>query len=50
MVLGTQWYILFNVIAGAWAFPTECATPRQLDVRDPLMVAQSRAARHPPTM
>lgn len=23
MVLGTQWYILFNVIAGASAFPTE---------------------------
>ena len=36
MVLGTQWYILFNVIAGASAFPTdlrEAATnlrPRQL--------------------
>jgi NitT/TauT family transport system permease protein len=23
MVLGTQWYILFNVIAGASAFPTD---------------------------
>jgi NitT/TauT family transport system permease protein len=23
MVLGTQWYILFNVIAGAMAFPTD---------------------------
>src|SRR5262249_22566003 len=23
MVLGTQWYILFNVIAGATAFPTD---------------------------
>ena len=23
MVLGTQWYILFNVIAGARAFPTD---------------------------
>ncbi|HXX20107.1 MAG TPA: ABC transporter permease subunit [Candidatus Acidoferrum sp.] len=29
MILGTQWYILFNVIAGATAFPSdlrECAT------------------------
>ena len=23
MILGTQWYILFNVIAGASAFPTD---------------------------
>ena len=23
MILGTQWYILFNVIAGATAFPTD---------------------------
>ena len=23
MILGTQWYILFNVIAGARAFPTD---------------------------
>ena len=23
MILGTQWYILFNVIAGAAAFPTD---------------------------
>jgi NitT/TauT family transport system permease protein len=33
MVLGTQWYILFNVIAGASAFPTdlrEAATVYQL--------------------
>jgi NitT/TauT family transport system permease protein len=30
MVLGTQWYILFNVIAGASAFPTDlqaCCLP-----------------------
>ena len=27
MVLGTQWYILFNVIAGASAIRTSCATP-----------------------
>ena len=26
MILGTQWYILFNVIAGASAFPGSCAT------------------------
>jgi NitT/TauT family transport system permease protein len=26
MVLGTQWYILFNVIAGASAMPPSCAT------------------------
>jgi NitT/TauT family transport system permease protein len=27
MILGTQWYILFNVIAGASAFPTAFAKP-----------------------
>ena len=26
MVLGTQWYILFNVIAGATTMPRNCAT------------------------
>jgi NitT/TauT family transport system permease protein len=33
MILGTQWYILFNVIAGASAFPTdmrECASCFQI--------------------
>ena len=28
MLLGTQWYILFNVIAGAMAIPMTCARPR----------------------
>jgi len=28
MILGTQWYILFNVIAGASAIPAKCATWR----------------------
>ena len=28
MILGTQWYILFNVIAGAAAFPPTCARRR----------------------
>ncbi|WP_421995851.1 ABC transporter permease [Reyranella sp.] len=30
MVLGTQWYILFNVIAGASAFPTDLREAAQL--------------------
>ena len=33
MILGTQWYILFNVIVGASAFPTdmrECASSFQI--------------------
>ena len=29
MVLGTQWYILFNVIAGASAFPTDLGKRRR---------------------
>ena len=29
MILGTQWYILFNVIAGASAFPTDFRRPRR---------------------
>jgi len=28
MLLGTQWYILFNVIAGAMAIPTDLKKPR----------------------
>ena len=35
MVLGTQWYILFNVIAGASAFPT--------DLREAALVYQIRS-------
>ena len=30
MILGTQWYILFNVIAGASAFPTDLLEAAQL--------------------
>ncbi len=30
MVLGTQWYILFNVIAGASAFPTDLKEAAQV--------------------
>ena len=29
MILGTQWYILFNVIAGASAFPTDLEKPQR---------------------
>jgi NitT/TauT family transport system permease protein len=28
MILGTQWYILFNVIAGATAFPSDLQRSR----------------------
>ena len=47
MVLGTQWYILFNVIAGASAFPTDLR-----EAVDPVpaarlaVVAQGHPARH----
>ena len=46
MILGTQWYILFNVIAGARRFPSDLrdvgdqSAPARLAV-----VAQGRAAR-----
>ena len=30
MVLGTQWYILFNVIAGASAMPADCGARRAI--------------------
>ena len=29
IVFGTQWYIVFNTIGGAAAFPTTCAKPQQ---------------------
>ena len=45
MILGTQWYILFNVIAGAAAMPTELRYATQnLGVRGAAVVAQGRAA------
>jgi NitT/TauT family transport system permease protein len=28
MLMGTQWYLLFNVIAGQRPFPKTCSTPR----------------------
>ena len=38
MILGTQWYILFNVIAGASAIPGDLReTARSLSVRGPLL-------------
>ena len=48
IVLGTQWYILFNVVAGASAFPTIFAKPRPIPHPRLAMVAASDAARHLP--
>ena len=47
MILGTQWYILFNVIAGASAFPSDLSEAATLYKRALLaVVAQRHAARH----
>ena len=51
MILGTQWYILFNVIAGASAFPDRPARGRrQLPSQGMAVVDQGRAARHFPLL
>ncbi len=48
MVLGTQWYILFNVIAGASAFPTDLRDAAALfRICALVMVAQGRRAGDP---
>ena len=45
MILGTQWYILFNVVAGAVAIPAEMrAVGANFRVRGWLVVAEDRAA------
>ncbi len=51
MILGTQWYILFNVIAGASAMPSELRYAAQQLRRPRLaLVAQGRAARRAPVL
>ena len=46
MVLGTQWYILFNVIAGASAFPTDLReAAQQLPPARLAVVAKGHPAR-----
>jgi hypothetical protein len=46
MILGTQWYILFNVIAGAAAIPAEMRyAADNFGVKRLAVVAQGRAAR-----
>ena len=50
-MLGTQWYILFNVIAGAAAMPTELRDAAEQFRRPRLaVVAQGRAARGVPVL
>ena len=47
MILGTQWYILFNVIAGASAFPTDLREAAgSFHLQRLAMVGQSHPARH----
>ena len=51
MILGTQWYILFNVIAGASAFPTDLREAAgELPPQGLAMVGQGDAARHFPLL
>ena len=47
MILGTQWYILFNVIAGASAFPTDLREAAgSFHLRRLAVVDQGHPARH----
>ena len=47
MILGTQWYILFNVIAGASALPTDLKEAAGIfHVRSLAVVARRHPARH----
>ncbi len=47
MLLGTQWYILFNVIAGAMAIPSELReVSRDLPLQPPGPLAHRDPARH----
>ena len=48
MVLGTQWYILFNVIAGASAFPTDLRKRRRCSACAPGSGGAGDPARHLP--
>ena len=51
IVLGTQWYILFNVIAGASAFPNDLReAAANFRIRRLAVVAQRDAAGHPPVL
>ena len=51
MILGTQWYILFNVIAGAAAFPGDLReAAEQLPRRRLAVVAQGDDAGHLPLL
>ena len=44
MILGTQWYILFNVIAGASALPSELRDVAAISGSAVAVVAEGRAA------
>ncbi len=47
LLLGTQWYILFNVIAGAMAIPTDLKEASSLfQVQSSPALAQAHSARH----
>ena len=50
MILGTQWYILFNVIAGASAFPTDLAEAAGSFHLRVAVVEQGHPARHFPVL
>ena len=51
MILGTQWYILFNVIAGASAFPTDLReVAASLPPQGLALVAAGDPARHLPLL
>ena len=46
MALGTQWYILFNVIAGTMSIPTDLKEAGQIfGLRGRRLVAQARHSR-----
>ena len=46
MLLGTQWYILFNVIAARWRFPPSCARLPRVPLRPLAALAGGDPARH----